>query len=154
MPKAQMDLSNQFLIAMPGMLDDTFAGSVIYLCEHNERGRAGAGDQQAHRAGLERPLRKGRSGAQARRPAGHAPVFFGGPVQTERGFVLHERLDAEGGHYNATLANPGRAGDDDQPRRARSTEPRCRAAQAARHPGLQRLGARGSSKRRSGATAG
>ncbi|MGE4051419.1 MAG: YqgE/AlgH family protein, partial [Piscinibacter sp.] len=38
------------------------------------------------------------------------PVFFGGPVQTERGFVLHEPLgggDGEGGHYNSTLQIPG-----------------------------------------------
>jgi putative transcriptional regulator len=39
-----------------------------------------------------------------------APVYFGGPVQTERGFVLHERLGgegAEGGHYNSSLQIPG-----------------------------------------------
>ena len=36
-----------------------------------------------------------------------APVYFGGPVQTERGFVLHERLDDDGGHYNSTLKIPG-----------------------------------------------
>ena len=39
-----------------------------------------------------------------------APVYFGGPVQTERGFVLHERLDGaegEGGHYNSSLKIPG-----------------------------------------------
>ena len=32
------NLTNQFLIAMPGMADDNFAGSVVYLCEHSERG--------------------------------------------------------------------------------------------------------------------
>ena len=32
------NLTNQFLIAMPGMADDNFAGSVVYLCEHTERG--------------------------------------------------------------------------------------------------------------------
>ncbi len=36
-----MDLTNQFLIAMPGMGDDTFAGAVIYLCEHNDKGALG-----------------------------------------------------------------------------------------------------------------
>ncbi|MGL1465724.1 YqgE/AlgH family protein, partial [Vibrio parahaemolyticus] len=36
-----------------------------------------------------------------------SPVFYGGPVQTDRGFVLHEPLDGEGPHYNATLAVPG-----------------------------------------------
>ena len=35
------------------------------------------------------------------------PVYLGGPVQTERGFVLHESLDDEGGHYNSTLKIEG-----------------------------------------------
>ena len=34
-------LTNQFLIAMPGMADPTFAGSVVYLCEHTEKGALG-----------------------------------------------------------------------------------------------------------------
>ena len=47
------------------------------------------------------------------------PVYFGGPVQTERGFVLHERLDGDdGGHYNSSLQIPGGARDDDQQGRA------------------------------------
>ena len=36
-----MNLSNQFLIAMPGMGDDNFTGAVIYLCEHTENGALG-----------------------------------------------------------------------------------------------------------------
>ncbi|MDE2566166.1 MAG: YqgE/AlgH family protein, partial [Burkholderiales bacterium] len=35
------------------------------------------------------------------------PVFFGGPVQTERGFVLHEKLGEADAHYNSTLSVPG-----------------------------------------------
>jgi putative transcriptional regulator len=35
------------------------------------------------------------------------PVYLGGPVQTERGFVLHEQLDEEGGHYNSSIKIPG-----------------------------------------------
>ena len=35
------------------------------------------------------------------------PVYFGGPVQTERGFVLHESLGDDGGHYSSTLKIPG-----------------------------------------------
>ena len=35
------NLSNQFLIAMPGMVDSSFAGSVIYVCEHSARGALG-----------------------------------------------------------------------------------------------------------------
>lgn len=106
MSKAQMDLTNQFLIAMPGMLDDTFAGSVIYLCEHNERGALGLV--------INKPIELDLNGlfekvdlTLNRDDLQHAPVFFGGPVQTERGFVLHEKLDDEGGHYNATLQIPG-----------------------------------------------
>ena len=36
-----IDLTNHFLIAMPGMRDETFARSVVYLCEHTERGALG-----------------------------------------------------------------------------------------------------------------
>nr|MCU0966353.1 YqgE/AlgH family protein [Burkholderiaceae bacterium] len=41
MGSGSFNLSNQFLIAMPGMLDEGFAGSVVYLCEHSERGALG-----------------------------------------------------------------------------------------------------------------
>lgn len=40
-PDAPINLTNQFLIAMPGMADPTFSGTVVYLCEHNERGALG-----------------------------------------------------------------------------------------------------------------
>ena len=40
-PEAQINLTNQFLIAMPCMADPTFAGSVVCVCEHNERGALG-----------------------------------------------------------------------------------------------------------------
>ena len=38
---SRIDLTNQFLIAMPGMADEAFEGSVVYLCEHNEKGALG-----------------------------------------------------------------------------------------------------------------
>ena len=38
---SRIDLTNQFLIAMPGMADETFAGTVVYLCEHTEKGALG-----------------------------------------------------------------------------------------------------------------
>ena len=41
MPAPSINLTNQFLIAMPGMGDSTFAGTVVYLCEHNENGALG-----------------------------------------------------------------------------------------------------------------
>jgi putative transcriptional regulator len=106
MPKATMDLTNQFLIAMPGMADETFAGAVIYLCEHNEKGALGLVINKPIDMDMDGLFEKVDLTLQ-RDDLRQAPVFFGGPVQTERGFVLHERLDEEGGHYNATLAIPG-----------------------------------------------
>ena len=41
MATSRIDLTNQFLIAMPGMADENFAGSVVYLCEHTEKGALG-----------------------------------------------------------------------------------------------------------------
>jgi putative transcriptional regulator len=101
-----MDLTNQFLIAMPGMADDTFAGAVIYLCEHNEKGALGLVINKPIDMDMDGLFEKVDLTLQ-RDDLRQAPVFFGGPVQTERGFVLHERLDEAGGHYNATLAIPG-----------------------------------------------
>ncbi|MBB5203526.1 putative transcriptional regulator [Inhella inkyongensis] len=101
-----MDLTNQFLIAMPGMADDTFSGAVVYLCEHNDQGALGLVINKPIELTLDGLLEKVELNL-TREDLRGMPVFFGGPVQTERGFVLHERLDAEGGHYNATLAIPG-----------------------------------------------
>jgi putative transcriptional regulator len=41
MADAPVNFTNQFLIAMPGMGGDTFAGTVIYLCEHTDKGALG-----------------------------------------------------------------------------------------------------------------
>ena len=41
MSTGRINLTNQFLIAMPGMGDDTFSGAVVYLCEHTEKGALG-----------------------------------------------------------------------------------------------------------------
>ena len=106
MSKHQMALSNQFLIAMPGMADDTFAGAVVYLCEHNDKGALGLVINKPIALTLGNLFEKVELSLDDDDLAAR-PVFFGGPVQTERGFVLHEPLDAEGGHYNATLAVPG-----------------------------------------------
>ena len=81
-------------MAMPGLKDDTFAKSVVYLCEHSERGALGlvinkASDinMQGLFAKLDLPL--------TRADIAKSPVLQGGPVQTERGFVLHEAVFAE-----------------------------------------------------------
>jgi putative transcriptional regulator len=95
-----IDLTNQFLIAMPGMADDTFAGAVVYLCEHTDKGALGLV--------INKPIDIKKVELTLDRPdLADEPVYFGGPVQTERGFVLHERLSDEGGHYNSSLPIPG-----------------------------------------------
>jgi len=105
---ARIDLTNQFLIAMPGMADDTFAGSVVYLCEHTERGALGLVINKPIDITLKNLFEKVDLSLPTDNLA-EQPVFFGGPVQTERGFVLHERSGvAEGSSpYSSTMSVPG-----------------------------------------------
>ena len=88
---APIDLTNHFLIAMPGLNDELFGKSVVYMCEHNARGALGLIINKP--AGLalrelfdrlDLPLRRDDLNA--------APLFRGGPLQTERGFVLHDAM--------------------------------------------------------------
>ena len=83
-----MDLTGQLLIAMPGMSDARFAHSVIFLCAYSDEGAMGLILNK--RAG-EMTLRDvfGRLGISGIEGAGRAGVYIGGPVETERGFVLH-----------------------------------------------------------------
>jgi putative transcriptional regulator len=88
---APINLTNHFLIAMPGLADETFAKSVVYLCEHSERGALGLIVNKPTDIKLQNLFDK------VELPLGRTdlkdhPVFHGGPVQTERGFVLHEPL--------------------------------------------------------------
>lgn len=106
-----INLTNHFLIAMPGMDDGQFARSVVYVCEHSERGALGLIINKPGSISLadlfervDLPLSRPELGAQ--------PVFQGGPLQTERGFVLHDPIVAEGlapdqSVYASTLAVPG-----------------------------------------------
>lgn len=101
-----VNFTNQFLIAMPGMVGDTFAGSVIYLCEHTDKGALGLVINKPIDITLRHLFEKVELSLE-REDLAALPVYFGGPVQTERGFVLHEKLDGEGGHYSSTLQIPG-----------------------------------------------
>jgi putative transcriptional regulator len=104
-----INLTNQFLIAMPGMGDGTFAGSVVYLCEHTEKGALGLVINKPIDIKLKNLFEKVELTLD-REDLADEPVYFGGPVQTERGFVLHERLGGEageGGHYSSSLQIAG-----------------------------------------------
>jgi putative transcriptional regulator len=103
---SRIDLTNQFLIAMPGMLDERFGGTVVYLCEHNENGALGLVINRPIDIKLRNLFEKVELKLD-RRELAEQPVYFGGPVQTERGFVLHEKLGEGQGPYNSTLSIPG-----------------------------------------------
>ena len=106
-----MNLTHHFLIAMPGLQDASFARSVVYLCEHSPRGALGLVINKPADINLKNLFDKvdlplGRDELAA------TPVLQGGPVQTERGFVLHEAVHAEGADasesvYASTMTIPG-----------------------------------------------
>lgn len=106
MAHGAINLTNQFLIAMPGMGGDTFAGTVVYLCEHTDKGALGLVINKPIDITLKNLFEKVELSLE-RDDLADTPVYFGGPVQTERGFVLHEQLDADGGHYSSSLKIPG-----------------------------------------------
>lgn len=106
-----INLTNHFLIAMPGLEDAAFARSVVYLCEHSQRGALGLVINKPSDIDLQRLFEKVELPLR-RVDLAHTPVFQGGPVQTERGFVLHESVGAEGDAtgesvYASTLSIPG-----------------------------------------------
>ena len=96
---------------MPGLEDEAFSRSVIYLCEHSERGALGLIINKPSKLSLEDLLHKVDLGLKREDLRGDL-VFQGGPVQTDRGFVLHEPMVIEGAAeeesaYASTMTIPG-----------------------------------------------
>jgi putative transcriptional regulator len=94
-----INLTDHFLIAMPAMADPNFAHTLTYVCEHNKDGALGIV--------INRPIDMKLSALFEQinvplsdRALREAPVHFGGPVQLDRGFVLHRPL----GNWQSTLA--------------------------------------------------
>lgn len=82
------NFTNQFLIAMPVLTDPHFAKSLVYICEHNDRGALGIIVNRPIDMTLGKLFE--RVELKLDNPAlSNQPVYFGGPVQTDRGFVLH-----------------------------------------------------------------
>jgi putative transcriptional regulator len=81
-------LTNQFLIAMPAMTDANFAQTVTFIWEHNEDGALGIIINRPLQMRLADVFEQLRMPSHAS-PLGHQPVMQGGPVQTDRGFVVH-----------------------------------------------------------------
>jgi putative transcriptional regulator len=104
---APINLTNHFLIAMPGLSDELFGRSVVFMCEHSERGALGLVINKPSDILLPRLFEKVDL-PMGRDDLAELPVFQGGPVQTERGFVLHEAISGEGDSvYASTLSIPG-----------------------------------------------
>lgn len=91
-----MNLTNHFLVAMPGMKDPYFQRSVIYVCEHNEDGAMGLMINAPIDITIGKMLEK--VDVQASHPKLQTesldkPVLNGGPVSEDRGFILHQPKD-------------------------------------------------------------
>lgn len=108
---APINLTHHFLIAMPGLEDAAFSRSVVYVCEHSEKGALGLVINKPSDINLKVLFDK------VELPLGRAdlmqsPVFQGGPVQVDRGFVLHEPIFAQADKpgesvYASTMCIPG-----------------------------------------------
>ena len=85
----QSFLSGQFLIAMPSLRDPNFAQSVTYICEHNQDGALGLVINRPTSVTLGELLEHMGQSEVAIPTVRSTPILFGGPVQTDRGFVLH-----------------------------------------------------------------
>ncbi|MES2117431.1 MAG: YqgE/AlgH family protein [Pseudomonadota bacterium] len=98
---AALNLANHFLIAMPSMQDPIFGGTVVYVCEHNENGVLGVvinkPTDMTMQVLFDRIDLKLEAAPGA--PIIDEPIMFGGPVQDDRGFVLH----TPGTRYSSSL---------------------------------------------------
>ncbi|KJH79485.1 YqgE/AlgH family protein [Pseudomonas sp. KSR10] len=92
-------LKHHFLIAMPHMADPNFAHALIYLVEHNREGAMGLIVNRPSGLILADILDQLRPDEPVSPASQQLPIFAGGPVQTDRGFVLHP-ADAQ---FQATL---------------------------------------------------
>ncbi|WP_028238431.1 YqgE/AlgH family protein [Stutzerimonas azotifigens] len=93
-------LKHHFLLAMPHMADANFAQALIYLVEHNAEGAMGLVVNRPSGLSLADVLEQLRPDAPVSALCQSIPIFSGGPVQTDRGFVLHPAGQA----FQATLS--------------------------------------------------
>ena len=92
---AELNLKNQFLLAMPGLTGSYFGDTLTYICEHNEQGALGLMINRPSDVSLKELLAQ--LAIDNPPELSEVPVMIGGPVAPERGFVLHsfdERFEA------------------------------------------------------------
>ena len=102
---SRVDLTDHFLIAMPNMADPYFSRTLTFICEHNEQGALGVVVNRPIDMTLAALFERLNLETGARGLA-ETPVYFGGPVQTDRGFVLHAPI----GKWSSTLPVHDRLG--------------------------------------------
>ena len=90
-------LTNHFLIAMPGLKDPNFSRTVAYICEHSDQGAMGIIINRPMEIRLGEVLDQLDISITA--AVAEEPVFHGGPVQPDRGFVIHDGI----GEFDSTL---------------------------------------------------
>src|SRR6185436_4985521 len=81
-------LEGKLLIALPGMADDRFAQTVIYMCAHSAKGAMGIVINKPI-PGLTFAEVMKQLHIETRTTTAELPILYGGPVETGRGFVLH-----------------------------------------------------------------
>lgn len=91
-------LTSHFIIAMPSMKDPNFEHTVTYICQHNEEGALGIVINRTIELTVGEVLDQMQIAA-GEPSKNDQPVHYGGPVQTERGFILHEGV----GNWDSTL---------------------------------------------------
>jgi|SRR5690606_16879045 len=98
--ESSVNLSQQLLLAMPGKVSGNLANTVIYLCEHTDQGALGLVINRPTDLTVKDLLKRiDLDLSLAIGAVQDAPVHFGGPVQTDRGFVLHAPV----GGYSSSI---------------------------------------------------
>jgi len=98
----KLNLTGQFLIAMPAMTDPYFSKTVTYICTHNQDGAMGVIINRSADITVANLFQ------QIQLEAGSAALLkktvnFGGPVQIERGFILHDMMPSPHDEFNSTI---------------------------------------------------
>jgi putative transcriptional regulator len=95
----EVNLTRHFLIAMPNMVDPNFSRTLTFICEHNDHGALGIIVNRPIDMTLSTLFERVQISLEATGLEA-MPIYFGGPVQTDRGFVLHRPL----GSWQSTLS--------------------------------------------------
>jgi putative transcriptional regulator len=88
--KTTQYLDNQFLIAMPNLADSNFFHTVSYLCQHNEEGALAIVINRPTEMTLGAIFEQMKIDSCSQKIK-DTPIFAGGPVQQERGFIIHNK---------------------------------------------------------------